>query len=81
VESSVRPFSFCAELIKAASLIAWDELPAANVAWLDCVDQLCQTIMQNDKPFGGIPFSGSETFARSLLSSRVVDVRRRDWHV
>ena len=62
MESSVRPFSFRAELIKSASLIAWDELPAANVAWLDCVHRLCQTIMQNDKPFGGIPFLGVGDF-------------------
>ena len=62
VESSIRPFSFRAELIKASGLIAWDELPAANVAWMDCVDRVCRTIMQTDAPFGGIPFLGIGDF-------------------
>jgi len=58
----VRPFSNRAELIKACSLIAWDELPAANVAWLDCVDELCRSLKHKDLPFGGIPFLGVGDF-------------------
>jgi hypothetical protein len=43
-------------------LIAWDELPAANVAWLDCVDELCRSLKHKDYPFGGIPFLGVGDF-------------------
>jgi hypothetical protein len=60
--SSIRPFSYRAELIRAASFIAWDELPAANVAWMDCVDNLCRSLMKTDRCFGGIPFLGIGDF-------------------
>lgn len=56
LQSTVRPFSNCAELIKSCGLIAWDEPPAANVTWLDCVDELCRSLKHRDKPFSGIPF-------------------------
>ena len=62
VQSSIQPFSYRAQLIKASALIAWDELPAANIAWLDCVNTICQLIMRNDAPFGGIPFIGIGDF-------------------
>jgi hypothetical protein len=58
----VRPFSNRAELIKSCGLIAWDELPAVNVAWLDCIDELCRSLKHRDKPFGGIPFIGLGDF-------------------
>ena len=62
MQSTIHPFSNRAELIKACTLIAWDELPAANVAWLDCVDQLCRSLKKTDVPFGGIPFVGLGDF-------------------
>jgi hypothetical protein len=62
LSSSIQPFSYRAELIRAASFIAWDELPAANVAWMDCVDNLCRSLMKSDRPFGGIPFFGIGDF-------------------
>ena len=43
-------------------MIAWDELPAANVAWLDCVDNICRSLMNSALPFGGIPFLGLGDF-------------------
>jgi hypothetical protein len=62
LQSTVKPFSNRAELIKTAALIAWDELPAANVAWMDCVDELCRYLKKRDLPFGGIPFVGIGDF-------------------
>ena len=38
-----------AELIRAASLIVWDELPMADVTWVDAVDHLCSDLNGNDK--------------------------------
>ena len=49
-------------MITSAALIAWDELPAANVAWLDSVDKLCRTLADVPLPFGGIPFLGIGDF-------------------
>jgi hypothetical protein len=60
--SSIRPFSYRAEPIRAASFIAWDELPAANVTWMDCIDNLCRSLMKTDRPFGKIPFLGIGDF-------------------
>jgi hypothetical protein len=62
LESSIRPFSYRADLIGSSALIAWDELPAANVAWLDCVDEVCRMITKKRRPFGGIPFVGVGDF-------------------
>lgn len=62
LQSTVKPFSNRAELIKSCALIAWDELPAANVAWLDCVDELCRSLKNVELPFGGIPFVGLGDF-------------------
>ena len=62
LESSIRSFSYRADLIASSALIAWDELPAANVAWLDCVDEVCRMITKKRRPFGGIPFVGIGDF-------------------
>ncbi|KAF8469301.1 hypothetical protein DFH94DRAFT_230907 [Russula ochroleuca] len=62
VQSSVRHFSFRAELIRSIALIAWDDLPAANVAWLDCVDNICRSLLKKDVPFRGITFLGIGDF-------------------
>ena len=43
-------------------MIIWDELPAANVAALECVNIVCRLITELDEPFGGIPFIGSGDF-------------------
>lgn len=40
----------------------WEELAGANVAALECCDQLCQSLKWNKKPFGGIPFIGIGDF-------------------
>jgi hypothetical protein len=45
-----------------ASLIIWEELPAANVAAIECVDVLCKRLKESGKPFGGIPFIGIGDF-------------------
>ena len=62
LQSTVKPFSNWAELIKSCALIAWDELPAANVAWFDCIDELCRSLKNVELPFGGIPFVGLGDF-------------------
>jgi len=41
------------ELIAAARLIIWDEAPMVNRAVLACVDETCQRVMNNCRPFGG----------------------------
>ena len=61
-QAAVRLFSNRAKLIKSCGLIAWDELPAANVAWLDCVNKLCWSLEHREKPFSGIPFIGLGDF-------------------
>lgn len=58
----MRPFSNRADLIDSSALIAWDELPAANVTWLECVDDVCQRITKRRLSFGGIPFVGIGDF-------------------
>ena len=63
LRSSVHPFSTCVELICNAYAIIWDELPMANKAAWECVDELCHHIMNIfNKPFGGIPFIGLGDF-------------------
>jgi hypothetical protein len=63
LRSSIHPFSARAELIRSADAIIWDELPMANKAAWECVEELCRRIMNvYDKPFGGIPFIGLGDF-------------------
>jgi hypothetical protein len=45
-----------ADLIREASLIAWDEFTGANAAAIECANEVCQLIMGNTSAFGGIPF-------------------------
>jgi len=63
LQSSIQAHTYRAELILEASLIIWEELAAANVAAMNCVDELCRHL-KNKKhlPFGGIPFLGLGDF-------------------
>ena len=51
-----------ADLIRASTVIIWDELPGANVSTFDCADSICQQLMNSRYPFGGIPFIGVGDF-------------------
>lgn len=62
LKSTINSGTYRAELIVEASLIIWEELLAANVAAIDCVDDLCKKLKKNGKPFGGIPFLGIGDF-------------------
>ena len=39
-----------AEIIRAASVIIWDELAMADVSWMDAVDQALSDILQDSRP-------------------------------
>jgi hypothetical protein len=62
LHSTIHLQSQCADLIRQASLIIWDELPGANVAALECADEICRAITNVNAPFGGIPFIGLGDF-------------------
>jgi hypothetical protein len=63
LHSTIHPFSARADLIRHATAIIWDELPMANRAAWECVDNICRQIMNVwDKPFGGIPLIGLGDF-------------------
>ncbi|THH14982.1 hypothetical protein EW146_g5433 [Bondarzewia mesenterica] len=62
LQSKISVYSHRADLIRAASVIIWDELPMANRATWECVDSLCRTLKHCDLPFGGIPFVGLGDF-------------------
>lgn len=51
-----------ANLIRRATVLIWDELPMANKAAVECVDNLCRALNRRDAPFGGIPFVGLGDF-------------------
>ena len=53
---NIKPHSDRAELLCAASLIVWEELPMANKACLYAVDALLRLLCNADKPFGGKHF-------------------------
>lgn len=50
--SPISPTDSRGELIREASVIIWDEGPMVNRAVLACVNEVCQTVMENDQPFG-----------------------------
>ncbi|KAG2342245.1 hypothetical protein BDR05DRAFT_886999 [Suillus weaverae] len=63
LHSSIHPHSPRADLIRNATAIIWDELPAINRATWESVDELCHTICnQPATPFGGITFIGLGDF-------------------
>ena len=51
--SPIEPSSARGEFIREVSLIVWDEASMANRATLDCVDNVCRRVMNNDEVFGG----------------------------
>ena len=53
LQSPIKPTDPRGELIKEASIIIWDEGPMVNRAVLACVEEVCRTVMDNDRPFGG----------------------------
>lgn len=60
--SLITPGTSRAGLLEAASIIIWDEFPMANIAVIEAVHNVCCTLKQSDKPFGGIPFIGIGDF-------------------
>ena len=40
----------------------WEELPSANIAVIECANNICQAIKRSARPFGGIPFIGLSDF-------------------
>ena len=59
---NIKPRSDRVELLRAASLIVWEELPMANKACLHAVDALLRLLCNTDKPFGGKSFIGVGDF-------------------
>ena len=59
---NIKPHSDRAELLRAAGLIVWEELPMANKACLQAVDALLRLLCNTNKPFGGKPFVGVGDF-------------------
>ena len=59
---NIKPHSDRAELLRAATLIVWEELPMANKACVHAVDALLRLLCNTDKPFGGKPFIGVGDF-------------------
>ena len=59
---NIKPHSDRAELLRATSLIIWEELPMANKACLHAVDALLRLLCNADKPFGGKSFIGVGDF-------------------
>ncbi|KAI0084426.1 DNA helicase Pif1 like protein, partial [Irpex rosettiformis] len=51
--SPVSKASARGDLIRAASVVIWDEAPMANRAVLSCVEEICRDVMESDAPFGG----------------------------
>jgi hypothetical protein len=62
VKSRISVRSSRADLIREATIIVWDEFPAANVGTINCVDEICREVKGADLPFGGIPFIGVGDF-------------------
>ncbi|EJU00938.1 hypothetical protein DACRYDRAFT_53525, partial [Dacryopinax primogenitus] len=60
--SEIRIPSGWADLIHAASLIVFDEMPGANKTTGEAIDMVCHHIMSCDIPFGGLPFLGLGDF-------------------
>jgi hypothetical protein len=56
------PFTFRADLISSACVIIWEELAGANIAVMEAVHDICCSIKNSTRPFGGIPFVGLGDF-------------------
>ncbi|RIB24978.1 PIF1-like helicase-domain-containing protein [Gigaspora rosea] len=64
IEPSIKFHSNRADLICAAKLIIWNELPITNKAVLECVDLLLRCICETDEPFGKKPLIGVRDFCQ-----------------
>jgi PIF1-like helicase len=53
LESPIQYNHSRAELIRAMTVLIWDEAPMANQAVLHCVDETCRCCTNSDIPFGG----------------------------
>ncbi|KAG1879523.1 PIF1-like helicase-domain-containing protein [Suillus tomentosus] len=66
LHSSIHPHSPRADLIRNASAIVWDKLPAINRAAWESVNELCRIICNWPQiPFGGKSFIGSGDFRQA----------------
>eukprot|EP00665_Eupelagonemidae_sp_cell47_P006371 gene6370-142_t len=67
-----------AELLRAAVLVTWDELPMTHRFDLEAVDQLLQEVRGCKEPFGGVVFVGGGDFRQTapVVKGRR-DARRR----
>ena len=59
---SVTPASQRGQLLSAASLITWDEIPMAHRFDVEAVDQMLQDVRGCDRPFGGVTFLAGGDF-------------------
>eukprot|EP00663_Eupelagonemidae_sp_cell21sb_P007461 gene7461-4256_t len=72
-----------AELLRAAAVITWDELPMAHRFDFEAVDDLLRDVRGSDAPFGGVVFIGAGDFRqtapviRGADGSKVVDASVR----
>jgi PIF1-like helicase len=62
VHSKIQLNSGRADLIRAASLIVWEELPSIHKRAFQCAHQISCAITNNFGPFGNIPFVGVGDF-------------------
>lgn len=63
VQCSVSPNSSRAELLRAGSIVIWDEFPMSHKHNFEAVDSMLRIIRRcPDKPCGGILFIGSGDF-------------------
>ena len=56
LESSIHVGDSCAELLREAALILWDEAPMANKAVLACINATLHKVTESHLPFGGKVF-------------------------
>ncbi|CAG8732804.1 1956_t:CDS:2, partial [Gigaspora margarita] len=67
VQSTIKYNSNCANLIRAAKLIIWNELPMANKAVLDCIDIQLQQSCKTNEPFSKKSLIGVGDFRQVVL--------------
>src|SRR6202034_4108762 len=62
IYSKIQLNSGRADLIRAASLIVWEELPSIHKRAFQCAHQISCAILDKSNPFGNIPFVGVGDF-------------------
>jgi hypothetical protein len=67
---NIKPQLDRVELLCAATLIVWEELPMANKVCLYAVDALLRLLCNTDKPFGGKSFISVDDFRQVALVVR-----------